>query len=469
MGCCTTKKIIPGGAAGGGADNLGNHTASQNLDMSTFAIINVGNVDGRDVSVDGATLDAHLNGLLNKHDATEVDYERLDANKKNIGATSDAVEAALTDLDDAVGALAGAPTNYTPTDATIVADHLAGIDTELGNLSALITAEDIWDRATTTISPKVAGDTLDIADIDSSTVQSLNVKTAGTPATEGYVFDSVDAFATGNWMLGKAAGTTFLTIRPSLFAHTGTANSSFGGRLQVNASASAAAGVGLVVGNFISGTADVQLASGSGTGIFLYNNNVINHDAWSWVLNFSGSEHLAFNLLDDSSMRIQGLLDGSSNRQFARIRTLIAAAITNGAFQIYNETNAPEGNKLLQLLNNNGAFTAFEVDATGTVQHHGGLAPKRTATAVDYQTDNDRIVGVTDTSIARTITLSTADLGRKLEMFIKDESGGAGTNNITITTQVPATNKIDGASSQKILVNYGVLRLYSDGTNWFTL
>lgn len=38
-------------AAVAGGDNLGNHTATQNLNMGTFAITNVGNVDGVDVSV----------------------------------------------------------------------------------------------------------------------------------------------------------------------------------------------------------------------------------------------------------------------------------------------------------------------------------------------------------------------------------------------------------------------------------
>ncbi len=75
----------------------------------------------------------HTNGGASKHDATEVDYERVDGSKKNIQAASDEVEAALTDLDDAIGALAASPTNYTPTDAGITADHLSAIDTELGN------------------------------------------------------------------------------------------------------------------------------------------------------------------------------------------------------------------------------------------------------------------------------------------------------------------------------------------------
>ena len=79
------------------------------------------------------TLAGHLNGGASKHDATEIDYERADGSKKNIQASSDDVETALTDLDDAIGALAASPTNYTPTDASIVADHLAGIDSALAS------------------------------------------------------------------------------------------------------------------------------------------------------------------------------------------------------------------------------------------------------------------------------------------------------------------------------------------------
>lgn len=46
------------GYAIGGADNLGNHIATQNLDLGGFAITNLTTVDGRDVSADGSTLDA---------------------------------------------------------------------------------------------------------------------------------------------------------------------------------------------------------------------------------------------------------------------------------------------------------------------------------------------------------------------------------------------------------------------------
>ena len=82
--------------------------------------------------IDATELEAHLNGTGIKHGADEVSYDRADIDKKNINAASDDVESALSNLDDAVGALDATPTNYTPTDASIVADHLAAIDATLG-------------------------------------------------------------------------------------------------------------------------------------------------------------------------------------------------------------------------------------------------------------------------------------------------------------------------------------------------
>lgn len=92
---------------------------------------------------------------------------------------------------------------------------------------------------------------------------------------------------------------------------------------------------------------------------------------------------------------------------------------------------------------------------------------KRTATATDYTTaDDDLLIAVTDTSSARTVTLLSATVSTTRIVIIKDESGAAGTNNITIATEGSET--IDGASTLVISSNYGVARLYSDGTNWFT-
>lgn len=50
---------------------------------------------------------------------------------------------------------------------------------------------------------------------------------------------------------------------------------------------------------------------------------------------------------------------------------------------------------------------------------------------------------------------------------IKDTGGNAGTNNITITAS--GANTIDGAATNVISTNYGVVELVTDGTNWFTV
>ena len=68
-------------------------------------------------------------------DADQVTYERYDGSKKNIQAGSDEAESALTDLDDAIGALVQG-TNYTATDAGIVSDHLQALDTALGGANS---------------------------------------------------------------------------------------------------------------------------------------------------------------------------------------------------------------------------------------------------------------------------------------------------------------------------------------------
>ena len=84
-----------------------------------------------DISTLDGTVSGHLDGGTGKHDANEIDFEYADGSKKNIDAASDDVEAALQDLDTAIGALAASPSNYTPSDATIVADHLSAIDSAL--------------------------------------------------------------------------------------------------------------------------------------------------------------------------------------------------------------------------------------------------------------------------------------------------------------------------------------------------
>lgn len=96
----------------------------------------------------------------------------------------------------------------------------------------------------------------------------------------------------------------------------------------------------------------------------------------------------------------------------------------------------------------------------------GGFAVKRLAGG-DLFPNKEVILAVTDTSVPRAVIIDFSDIvGTNRIFIIKDESGGAGTNNITIITDAGET--IDGAPSVVIDADYGVVRLYSNGTNLFS-
>lgn len=102
--------------------------------------------------------------------------------------------------------------------------------------------------------------------------------------------------------------------------------------------------------------------------------------------------------------------------------------------------------------------------ASSRVLINGGLTLVRATTAISASTSYHNILGVTDNTSARTVTLE-ADMnlaGRVI--IIKDEAGTAGTANpITIT---PESGTIEGVASAVISENYGTLALYGDATNW---
>lgn len=281
--------------------------------------------------------------------------------------------------------------------------------------------------------------------IHQTQVTPLTLISNGDNSTQAHIMDTTDtSFNSGGvWGSWRVNGTEFCSIRANSFQFLGTSNSQFVGPLIINSTGSS---IGLTLDGDISfNTNGATLIRGSAR--------------MSLIDLFATSEHV-INLGDNNSIRIQGKLDGSSNRQFPRIRTLIAPSIDNGAFQIWNETSLPNKNKLLELLNEDGAYSAFSVNCKG------GINYKRKAVATSQNTAGESIFGVTDTSIARTVTIDTDDEVSGRSIIVKDESGGAGTNNITITTE--SGSLIDGVASIPITVNYGVLRLYFNGTNWFS-
>ena len=123
----------------------------------------------------------------------------------------------------------------------------------------------------------------------------------------------------------------------------------------------------------------------------------------------------------------------------------------------------------------NNAVTPAKADLAQTWTHtallsaQGGLKVKAVITATNYTTlATDVIVGVTDTTAPRTITLiAAATVGNGAVLTIKDQSGAAGTNNITIDGN--ASENIDGALTKVINTNYGSVTLYCDSNSWFVM
>lgn len=78
------------------------------------------------------------------------------------------------------------------------------------------------------------------------------------------------------------------------------------------------------------------------------------------------------------------------------------------------------------------------------------------------------MVGVTNTVAPRSVYLPRASTVTNNFYVIKDLSGGAGANNITVRL-AHSGDTIDGAATAVINANYGVLRVWSKGgTQWFT-
>jgi len=120
------------------------------------------------------------------------------------------------------------------------------------------------------------------------------------------------------------------------------------------------------------------------------------------------------------------------------------------------------------VVDENDGYVGIGTETPGTrLEVNGGLTVGRKSTAVSVNTTDEVFIGVTDNSTARTVTLDTDHLQSGRTVVVKDEAGtAASANNITIATEGSET--IDGASTVSITANYGVARLYSDGTNWFT-
>ena len=170
----------------------------------------------------------------------------------------------------------------------------------------------------------------------------------------------------------------------------------------------------------------------------------------------------------------------TSNRSLVFINNTNAASTGTFCLNVQNASTGP--NILLsganREINSIGGDLDITTDSSGDVVLNpaedvildGGQQVKRTALGAGSSTlgVNDYLIGKTAiTAAGDTLTLPSAATIAGKVYVIKDESGNAGTDNITIATQAAET--IDGQATFVINANYNSVTVYSDGTNWFVM
>lgn len=132
---------------------------------------------------------------------------------------------------------------------------------------------------------------------------------------------------------------------------------------------------------------------------------------------------------------------------------------------------SPAASQTIYAVSNNtfiASFSTGQVFLNQITAHGSGIVYKYNASATDIVlTTSNYIVGITSTAAVRTVTLpDIADPGTTF--VIKDESGGAATNNINIVVNL-GVKTIDGVTTYPINTNYGSATVYYNGTNYFVI
>lgn len=164
------------------------------------------------------------------------------------------------------------------------------------------------------------------------------------------------------------------------------------------------------------------------------------------TLNTLTSTTQTFTSPDDANVTLDITSSGSNHAFTLGWTGTLAKARQHAATAYTDQANSFSGNQ---------TFSALAI-------FNGGQVLKRTATATSYSVvTTDSTIAITSTAAPRTITLPSSGLTAGQVFTVKDESGGAGTNNITIDGNGAL---IDGASTVILDVGFGSVSVYWDGS-----
>ena len=161
---------------------------------------------------------------------------------------------------------------------------------------------------------------------------------------------------------------------------------------------------------------------------------------------------------------------GSNNDWFQDLfgtqMRFITDAVVPSVVRFFN-TNANVAATMGLLVDDFFAVGSVALPDQHTMDIRGDLGLLVAESAGNVDSGKEVIIGITDTSGTPTVTLRSLDNTANRVYMIKDQSGNAGTNNITIATGGSET--IDGDATLVIAADFGGVVLYSNGSNWFVL
>ena len=170
-------------------------------------------------------------------------------------------------------------------------------------------------------------------------------------------------------------------------------------------------------------------------------------------------------VIDSLRIKDGGIADTNGNELFKFTTTTSAVnelTIANAATTTSPIISATGGDTNIGI--------TFTPKGIGKLFFNGAQKVIRTTVADQaYQVlDSDYIIAYTSISATRVVTLvASATAGAGAIVIIKDESGSV-TTLIKITVDGNGAELVDGAAGKDITAPYGVLRLYCNGSNWFS-
>lgn len=154
--------------------------------------------------------------------------------------------------------------------------------------------------------------------------------------------------------------------------------------------------------------------------------------------------------------------EGANNTGLYRIAEGHMALVANGsrAIEIEDDRDVFMASGNVKIGSSTQPNATLDVDGSMVVG-------ARTVSGTLSTQPTDHTLFVDTSSVATTITLSSADVENGRTIVIKDASGNAASNNINVNTE--GSEQIDGVTSYTLNNNYDTLILRSDGTNWLVM